>query len=98
MTIIQQFQVVIAHHLMLYYNQMLSNLNRRCQGKCTLELRLTVGLELGLSSCSWLLLQPRPSQDGADTDPLTVLTLGKAAFLVTFCFFIRTRYVWERHP
>lgn len=30
---IQHFRVVTAHNLMLYYDQMLSNLKRRCQGR-----------------------------------------------------------------
>lgn len=37
MTIIHHFQAVNTHNLMLHYNQMLSSLEHRCQGKGTAE-------------------------------------------------------------
>lgn len=66
---------------MLYYNQMLSNLKGRCQGKGAAEARggAGAGAEEPLSvpdSC-----RPDPAKLGNDADALTILTMCEAALL-----------------
>lgn len=69
---------------MLYYNQMLSDLQRRCQGRGAAAAHGGAGagaeqlLSAPGSRCS-----PDPAELGDSANPLTILILCKAAFLIS---------------
>lgn len=93
MTIIHHLQVVTAHNLMLHYNQMLSNLQHRCQGKGIAEARglgraeasPARGHEKQLLAAPGHHCRPDPATLRDSAAPLTNLSLCKAA-LLTSCY------------
>lgn len=67
---------------MLYYNQILSNLQHRCQGKGAAEACGGAGAGAEqLLSAPGSHHSPDPAEPGDDADPLTILMLCKAAVL-----------------